>query len=304
MQILDFEAPAAAYPIKLDNGIYISKEELKEKAEKYIFTAKEKLEKAGIGKEITTIDELISVLNILYEHSEKNSVEGHTAVLLTLAIAYDSFDCDTSAFINAQILEDYGVKCKIIVLPEHVLLYAELSDGKYLIFETTSGHYYPSFEEMEERYSNRFYRVADYDINNPLFLEFLYFNRSFAHASLGNYNKTIQDCTKVIKLNSNYANAYNNRGGVYYELGNYNQAIQDDTKAIKLNPNYAKAYYSRGFVYCELGNYNKAIQDYTEAIKLNPNYAGSYYSRGIAYKKLGMQEKANKDFEMYEKLTK
>ncbi|WP_048323822.1 tetratricopeptide repeat protein, partial [Crocosphaera watsonii] len=65
----------------------------------------------------------------------------------------------------------------------------------------------------------------------------------------------------------------NGRGVSYNELGNYNRAIEDLNKAIRLDINFAKAYNNRGFSYDKLGNYKKAIENYKEAIRLDPNYA-------------------------------
>ena len=77
-------------------------------------------------------------------------------------------------------------------------------------------------------------------------------------------------------------------------------AIDDYTKAIELNPNYAEAYFNRGNVYSYRNNYLKsysqAIADYTQAINLNPNFASAYQGRGLCYKAIGRNSEAEKDF--------
>ena len=65
----------------------------------------------------------------------------------------------------------------------------------------------------------------------------------------GDYDRALQDYTKVIQLNPDDASAYNNRGGAYYLKEEYKPAIVDFTKAIQLKPDYAEAYNNRGVAY-------------------------------------------------------
>ena len=74
-----------------------------------------------------------------------------------------------------------------------------------------------------------------------------------------------------------------NRGIIYYCSGKYQKAIDNYTKAIELDPEFAFAYFNRGIAYTKSGEYQKAIDDYTKAIELNPEDANVYYTRGIVY---------------------
>ena len=65
---------------------------------------------------------------------------------------------------------------------------------------------------------------------------------------------------------------------------------------IRINPDYAKAYDSRGVAYGLKGEYDKAIADYTAAIRINPDFAYAYNNRGLAYEELGEKAKAATDF--------
>ena len=58
------------------------------------------------------------------------------------------------------------------------------------------------------------------------------------------------------------------------------------TKAIRLDPQYAKAYNNRGLGYAELKQYERAIGDYDEAIRLDPKEARAYNNRGLGYAEL------------------
>ncbi|MBF2015474.1 MAG: tetratricopeptide repeat protein [Rivularia sp. T60_A2020_040] len=96
------------------------------------------------------------------------------------------------------------------------------------------------------------------------------------------YQQAIQLFSQAIKINPEYANAYNLRGDAYYRLGNYEKSQQDSSAAIRNNSNDANAYYDRGFSLYSVGEYNGAIIDYNQAIKLNPQYTNAYYGRGLA----------------------
>ena len=102
---------------------------------------------------------------------------------------------------------------------------------------------------------------------------------------------------EAIRLNPDYAEAYNNRGNAKDALGRHEAAIVDYNEAIKLKPDLAEAFNNRGVAKETLGQYNAAIADYDEAIKLKPDYAKAYYNRGLAKKTLGLVKEARADFE-------
>ena len=124
---------------------------------------------------------------------------------------------------------------------------------------------------------------------------FAYNNRGNSYADLGKYDQAIADYNKAIELDPNYAFAYNNRGVSYNDLGKYDQAIANYNKAIELDPNYATAYNNRGNGYANLGKYDQAIADYSKAIELDPNYAKAYNNRGNSYDELGKYDQAIAD---------
>jgi tetratricopeptide (TPR) repeat protein len=107
----------------------------------------------------------------------------------------------------------------------------------------------------------------------------------------------IEDYNRVIKLDADYAAAYNNRGVVYGLKGDYDKAIADFNLAIQFNQNDANAYNNRGFAYYNKENYDNAIADYTQAIELNPEDVYAYNKRGFAYRAIGDYDKAVADYE-------
>ena len=92
------------------------------------------------------------------------------------------------------------------------------------------------------------------------------------------FNKDIDEQEKIFKK----------RREKYLELLRKYKEIDDYNQAIKLDPNYAYAYNNRGNARYNLGDKQGAIDDYTQAIKLDPNYAKAYYNRGIARSNLGI----------------
>ena len=89
----------------------------------------------------------------------------------------------------------------------------------------------------------------------------------------------INNLTKILKIDKDFAKAYCLRGDFRNKLGEYQGAIEDLTKGIELspqlantyNPVLAKAYYRRGVYFHKSEEYQKATEDYENAIRLDPN---------------------------------
>ena len=101
---------------------------------------------------------------------------------------------------------------------------------------------------------------------------------------------------KAIKINPNFAEAYNERGNALYELKQLQLAIKSYNQAIKLNPKYADAYYNKGLVLHELKKIELAIKSYDRAIKINPNHVYSHNNKGYALQKLKKIEASIESF--------
>ena len=85
------------------------------------------------------------------------------------------------------------------------------------------------------------------------------------------------------RLINELANNFKEQGDFKRMDGDYDGAIEDFSKAIEVNPEFALAYYCRGSIKMELKNDSQgAIEDFNKAIELNPSYYYFYSDRGSA----------------------
>ncbi len=97
---------------------------------------------------------------------------------------------------------------------------------------------------------------------------------------LGGISPAISIQSSPILIVQNPAEDLFNSGLAKSEAGDFQGAIADYTAAIRLNPNYAKAYNKRGIIHGRnLQNYPAAKADFDRAIAINPNYGDAYYNR-------------------------
>lgn len=113
-----------------------------------------------------------------------------------------------------------------------------------------------------------------------------------------NYESAIKEFNMAIKLDKNFAEAYDKRGVVYTKLLMFDKALKDLSKAIELNKDFSVAYNHRGIVYYCLMEYNKSLTDYNEALTINSNFAKAYYNRAIVKLLINDINGAISDFRM------
>ena len=76
--------------------------------------------------------------------------------------------------------------------------------------------------------------------------------------------------TQAIKLDPNWAEAWNKRATVLYLMGNYELSQKDIDVVLNLEKRHFGALSGQGLVQTALQNYEKAIESYTEAHRIYP----------------------------------
>lgn len=111
------------------------------------------------------------------------------------------------------------------------------------------------------------------------------------------FDKMLELCNEILKLNPQNAEAYYNRGVAYQAKNESEKALNDYTKTIDLNENYTNAYYNRALLYEKDKKFNLALDDYNKTIKLKPAFiVDAYIGRGNSHRGLNMADKAMKDY--------
>jgi tetratricopeptide (TPR) repeat protein len=121
-----------------------------------------------------------------------------------------------------------------------------------------------------------------------------WFERGFDAKDL---DEKIRFYSQAIRLESDFAVAFNNRGLALHEKGDLEDALKDYTEAIRLEPELAGTFYNRGRSHLAKGDSENAVKDCTKAIRLKPDYALAFIVRGLARKAMGDIEGALKDYD-------
>ncbi len=79
--------------------------------------------------------------------------------------------------------------------------------------------------------------------------------------------------TEVIKLDENWAEAWNKRATVLYMLGEFQKSQHDIDKVLELEPRHFGALAGQGLVNIQLKNFEKAIRSYKQAQEIYPVHA-------------------------------
>ncbi|MCW8796534.1 MAG: tetratricopeptide repeat protein [Chlorobium sp.] len=104
------------------------------------------------------------------------------------------------------------------------------------------------------------------------------------------YEGALEDFTKAVEKDPEFAESYLNRGFVYGNRGELQEALADFNKAIEIDSGYVEAYYNRGFIYGFFEEFDKAMADFDKVIELNPKDAEAYINRALIRSRIGDRE--------------
>ena len=116
-------------------------------------------------------------------------------------------------------------------------------------------------------------------------------------ASKNILDEAIINYKKSIKINTNYAQAYNNLGIAFHKLNKIDTAIINYKKALSLKKDFAEAFNNLGNAYIDFDKPKDSLQYFNKALEFNPSYAEAYNGIGAANEKLGNKNDALKNYQ-------
>jgi tetratricopeptide (TPR) repeat protein len=87
---------------------------------------------------------------------------------------------------------------------------------------------------------------------------------------------------EILKVNSNYALAYEGMGRVMFNTGHFEEAEKNFQQALELDPSLWQAHNFLGIIYDRQGQFESAIVQYKTAITLQPNQGLLFNNLGIS----------------------
>ena len=157
-------------------------------------------------------------------------------------------------------------------LAKAVALADKVSEGeKLLIVSTKAGVDGDNAKQKESL--DRLVALFPGDERVQVIVGGYYFGQQDYKTALEHYNESI-------KINANYAPAYNIAGYAYRQNGDMDKAEQSFKKYIELIPNDPNPYDSYGELLLKMGRYDDSIVQYKKALAIDPNFMAS--RQGVA----------------------
>jgi tetratricopeptide (TPR) repeat protein len=119
-----------------------------------------------------------------------------------------------------------------------------------------------------------------------------WYNRGVALTNKKMPKEAIESYKQAINVTPNYINALYNKGCALNDLKNYDDAIKAFDEVIRLDKNYFTAWNNKGNALYLKGNYSDAIEAYNMVIEINPAYALAWYNKGRALSQQGYYDRA------------
>ena len=94
-------------------------------------------------------------------------------------------------------------------------------------------------------------------------------NKAISLLNNGHIKKSLEETLRARKKYPDEPLIFNLLGVLYSQIGNYEDSIKNYSKAIKLNPSYFEAYNNIGVAHTNWRKTNKAIECFNKAIQIN-----------------------------------
>jgi tetratricopeptide (TPR) repeat protein len=120
--------------------------------------------------------------------------------------------------------------------------------------------------------------------------------RGYVRYRLKQYDDALADADEAIRLDADYAEAYNTRGLVYKDRGDFARAAEEYGNAIQRDATESVYRSNRAFVRHRLKQDDDALADGDEAIRLDGDNAEAYNTRGMVYEDKGDLTKADEEY--------
>lgn len=146
----------------------------------------------------------------------------------------------------------------------------------YNLHEIGMSYYY-----MEQYGNAILYFTKAIGIDSTQYSPYLY--RAYAYQDSLLYEESIPDFEKSYSLVTTVPEVPFYFGYTHYNLGNYDEALKLYTDAIKIDSNYASAFDNRARTHVKLENYDEAARDFSSSLELFPNDAQIYQERAEVY---------------------
>jgi len=109
------------------------------------------------------------------------------------------------------------------------------------------------------------------------------------------YENALQDCENILRINSEYFDAYMIFGNIYFLKEEYEKALNAFETAISINPKNRLIYCNTGLIYDKLGDLDTALKYFSKAIEIDASYALAYNNRANVYRLIGDSDMALTD---------
>lgn len=111
------------------------------------------------------------------------------------------------------------------------------------------------------------------------------------------YLSALNDYSQAILLKPDFLEAYIKRCETYFCISQYQKCLEDCQLILRLDAHCFEAYYYQGRSRHKLGYFKGAIEAYSQGLKIQNNSALAYYYRGLAYQELDKNKRAISDLQ-------